>query len=349
MTNYKIRQGFSLMELLIVMAILAILMAMVAPRAGNLIASSREHKCRNNLKQLHSAVMSFMNDKDSVNKERNDHLEGNLPYAMSYEVRAPELENPEYDWYYAERRGWIAWSPDKNPTPRTADTLNNLWKGKGRFEQHEPSLWHDLGTGALAKFGVENGTLFGYMNDSYEHYVCPVIRAAFKDADVWRTYAMNPFFHGPGSRSWYRRTSSRIGSAESYKGYTPEPSKLLLFVETLPGTQEPYQRKYDWSDPASDEPIYRGDCCMTPKDDELKTDNNEDLDYPPIGDADPKKATEFPYLHKVPRGSFGDTDTTYGIVGMAVFFDGHIGKILSGKINPVWAYNRGLDPSKKRK
>ncbi len=326
-TNSRTKQGFSLMELLVVMAILTILMAMVAPRAGNLIASSREHKCRNNLRQLQAAVISHMNDK-----------EGNLPCAMSYEIRYPST-NKEHDWQFVPRRGWISWSPDKNPTAATVDRLNTLWDGEGKFEQHEPSLWHDLGAGDLAKFGVENGTLFEYMNRSYEHYVCPVIRAGFKDAAVWRTYAMNPFFHGPGSRSWRPRVASRIGSSESYKGFTPEASKLLLFVEVLPGTKDPYQRNFDWSGDASDEPIVAGDCAITPEDED------DFDDAPPAGD--PEDASKYPYLHKLPKGSFPNPDATEGIVAMAVFFDGHIEKIVASGKNPVWAYNRGLDPWRK--
>lgn len=336
-TNSRTKQGFSLMELLVVMAILAILMAMVAPRAGNLIASSREHKCRNNLRQLQAAVISHMNDH-----------EGKLPYAMCYEVRSVSTDDEDHDWVYHERLGWIAWSPDKNPTAATVDRLNTLWEGERKYEPQEPGLYHDLGVGELSKFGVENGTLFDYMNRSYEHYVCPVIRAGFKDASVWRTYAMNPFFHGPGSRAWRPRVASRIGSSESYKGYTPEASKLLLFVEVLPGTKDPYQRNHDWDGPHSDEPIFAGDCAITPKDDELKTDNNEELDIPPFGD--PEKTGDYPFLHKVPKGALSDAvgdPVPLGIVGMAVFFDGHIEKIVSATLNPVWAYNRGLDPLRK--
>ena len=322
------RKGFTLMELLVVMAILGIIMAMIVPKAGNLIANSRENKCRNNLRQLQAAVMSYMNDNG-----------GNLPYAMSYEVRLPSMDK-EHDWVYYERRAWIAWSPDKKPDNGTIDKLNRLWSGDGQYEQHEPALWHDLGFGDLAKFGVENGTLFGYMNNSLEHYVCPVVRAAFSGADVWRTYAMNPFFHGPGSRSWDPRVATRIGTSEGSKGRTPEASKLLLFIETLPNMEEePYQRNFDPDDAASDDPIIGGDCCITPKD----ADDSDDA--PPAGN--PEDTRQYPWLHKVPKGSFTTPDATSGYVAMAVFFDGHIEKIANSAINPVWAYNRGLDPAGK--
>ena len=326
-TNSRTKQGFSLMELLVVMAILAILMAMVVPKAGNLIASSREHKCRNNLRQLQAAVMSHMNDQD-----------GKLPYAMSYERRVPSMD-AAYDWNYYEHRGWIAWSPDNKPTVSTINKLNTFWDGKDRHEQQEPKLYHDLGFGDLSKFGVEHGTLFDYMNRSFEHYACPVVRAAFKDGDVYRTYAMNPFFYGPGSRSDRPRVASRIGASEGYKGRTPEASKLLLFIEVLPNaTDDPYQRKYDWDSDQSDKPIVAGDCAITPEDED------DFDDAPPAGD--PEDASKYPYLHKLPKGSFPNPDATEGIVAMAVFFDGHIEKIVASGKNPVWAYNRGLDPAK---
>ena len=326
-TNSRTKEGFSLMELLVVMAILAILMAMVAPRAGNLIASSREHKCRNNLRQLQAAVMSHMNDQD-----------GKLPKAMSHDTREPS-ETPNEEWDYSEQRGWIAWSPDENPSASTIDRLQGLWKGDRKHDPQEPSLFHDLGYGRLARFGIEHGTLFDYMNRSFEHYACPVIKAARKDAskgDVYRTYAMNPFFFGPLNRSERNRLVSRIGSVEQFGGRIPEASKLLLFVEVLPRNDDPYSFKNGGIGGAVQKKS--ADCCIAPED----ADDFDDA--PPYANLGVLKNANF--LHKIPTGAAGDGPNDKVIIAMAVFFDGHIEKIVASGKNPVWAYNRGLDPAK---
>lgn len=301
------KKGFSLIELLVVMAILTILMGLVVPKVGRMMDEAKEHKCRNNLKQLHAAVMSHINDNN-----------GKLPRAMSFEMYYSINER------FYERPGWVAW---KSPT----GSLNARWPESGPSAEtsQENGMVQDGGMGEgkkndIARLNIEYGTLYEYMNESMEHYACPLIkREKEKEGTVYRTYAMNGFFHSSRTPAWDPRFMTRIGTAESIEGYTPEAAKLLLFAEVEP-TMNTY--KHSGADPRNKKNDKRatatisGDCCIFPPEDNSKSDIVYGVHRSPIAD---KKAS------------------------LAVFLDGHIEKIFpensDGK-NIAWFYARGLDP-----
>ena len=324
--------GFTLIELLVVIAILGILMALIVPKFSKIISGAKEHKCRNNLRQLQVAVMNYVNDKD-----------GNLPFAMSYEVLEPTSGT------YQERRGWISWTKRewKWGDTRDVDKLNNLWNRQNNTTPHENELADDLGTGQHAKFGIENGTLFPYLGGSFEPYVCPIMRSekesrsATIKTEIVRTYAMNTFFGSPECRLWDPRKATRIGTAETYKypgdepnTHIPEGAKLLLFCEVVPSVanDDLHERNN------SSDPLNRGDCCISPRNKTLTSPDNNDLI------AYDKSQNTFG-IHSSP---IKDTKAS-----LAVFFDGHIEKVFSkiksgtenAEINSAWYYVRGLDPA----
>lgn len=319
--------GFTLIELLVVMAILGLLMAISVPKVGNLVANAREHKCRNNLRNLQAGVMSYMQEHG-----------GAIPFAMSYEVmdkNRTAATAQENELVYSQRPGWITWSPNTDPRENALGQLHQKWHGNSGFKPHENECYHDLGVGEIAKFGVEYGSLFDYMNRSFEHYVCPVIRSALQKEDpkkiIYRTYAMSAFFGGPTCRIKNQRVATKIGSAEAFDRHVPEASKLLLFAEVFPDMKgSPYSRNFNSSTKHST----RGDCIIDP------ASSSDTIDTLPFGNPKTSDA-----MHRAPKGAFEDASKAEGYVGLVVFFDGHITKITSNRNNPIWAYNRGLDPS----
>lgn len=56
------RKGFTLAELMVVVAIIAIITAIAAPRLGNSVTKSREAALRTNLQVVRSAIDTFRND-----------------------------------------------------------------------------------------------------------------------------------------------------------------------------------------------------------------------------------------------------------------------------------------------
>lgn len=329
MTNYKNQKGFTLIELLVVMAIMGILMAMIVPKAGRLIDSAKEQKCRNNLKQLQVAVMSYMNDNG-----------GNLPPASSYEWLDRETG------YYRHFRGWVSWMTSS----KSIRDLDELWDGDNKLVSQENKLFDDLGTGEAARFGVENGLLFQYMNNSFEHYVCPVMKAKKKDRDtdnpttIYRTYAMNTFFRSAGNRSDQHIKATRIGTSETLTDfpdtrdevhYKPESAKLLLFAEVVPSEVEDDAYKHQRF---GDVPQNQGDGCINPLRDK------DGVEYIAF-DSSPTSQEAKYGIHNSPIAGVK--------ASLAVFFDGHIEKVFSttkpedpaNKNNTAWYLVRGLDPT----
>ena len=222
------KKGFTLIEMLVVIAIIGILAGIVVPLSGDALRTSRETTCRNNLKNLHAAAVNHANDKD-----------GKLPRAGSFEVR-------DHTGIYHERRGWVSWIRE--------GSIQGYSSGQ-RQEQlsHMEDGWK-VGESFNAKramFAITNGTLFAYTSGDLGIYVCPEALKAdafkgFGERKGFSTYVMNEFFHYEGCKDhrWDDpRRLSRIGtgteticsnmdnSNRGFKGFTPESANLLLFAE----------------------------------------------------------------------------------------------------------------------
>lgn len=328
--------GFTLIELLIVVAIIAILAAFLVPRITDSIEKAREQHCRNNLRQLHAAVLSFSQDHG-----------GDLPFSSSYEVYS-QTENRYY-----ERRGWVSW----NTSSCTLADLDRLWKGSNGSSSQSSSCNDDLGTGKFAKAAIDNGTLYDYVGD-YRFFVCPVMKrwatkrfnnngassGEFDDGSqsktytVYRTYAMNPFFGSPAHhRRWYRTKLSQIGVTEAYNdglksdGNIPTAARMLLFAEIFPSLEaNPSIARSGYSDSMQSDKR-NADCILDP---ETHTTSNDTICY--------EKDSGTYGIHKTAIKNKNGA--------MAVFLDGHIDVVyprVDGEesgANTAWFLNRGFTP-----
>lgn len=321
------KQGFTLVELLVVLAVIGILAGMIFPALKSGISKAHDEKCRTNLKQLHTACISYANDNG-----------GNMPYAQSFERYSVQED------MYTCVSGWIAWTPkDHNP-----DTLGISEQTKTR-DSRSSTLYHDRGHGDDARFGVENGMIFEYMNCSMKHYVCPAAEKISIDENkvketIYRTYAMNEFFYTESYQNWWnKRKLTSIGTSEEYlyddartvRKRKPEASKLLLFSETL---IYPYN---------SDNGIYNarremgnacrhGDCILVAWEKANIDTKNTDVIMP---------------IHQ--RKKQKDLETNEEInfgFSYAVFVDGHIEQVQQSFkngtkfYNTLWFLTRGVDP-----
>ncbi len=87
------RQGFTLIELLVVIAIIAILAAILFPVFAQAREKARSASCMNNLKQIGSAMMQYMQDYDGV-----------LPSS----TKEPRPNGPNNE-NITHGTGWVGW------------------------------------------------------------------------------------------------------------------------------------------------------------------------------------------------------------------------------------------------
>lgn len=301
--------GFTLVELLAVIAIIGILAGLMIPKMGRMMDTAREHKCRNNLKQLHTAVMSYVMD----NNDRR------MPFAMSFEYYDSVHKN------FLPSFGWVSWLPQSN----TKEPWE-MWPDGGRnTASQERGMYTVLGFGEREKKAIEFGTLFEYMNESIEHYSCPVMRRLFsgmpkvaalkkEERTLYRTYAMNVFFFSPENPDPWENNKRRynligqlnfnVNKTEGQSknlNFMPEPAKLLLFSETEPQAGS-IAHNGDASRPDYDQnpPRSIGDPCFDP----------------PIDSPKDMKEDSIFCTHRSP---LPNTKTS-----LAVFLDGHIEPII---------------------
>lgn len=322
--------GFTLVELLIVLAIIGILAGMIFPALKGGIQKAQDEKCRTNLRQLHTACISYSHDHG-----------GDLPRAQSFEIFNQRSQR------YEERRGWISWVP----SDRNIDTLNAHWDGKQGEKSQSNKLTHDRGHGEDARFGVVNGTIFEYMNESMEHYVCPASetisfdeKGVSEDEGIFRTYAMNEFFYAPHYPSaWHSRKMTRIGTDETFpygdadkkKTFKPEASKLLLFSEIIipniksdKGEFNPGRNKGKC--------CRHGDCVLV-----AWEKGNIDEDHTDV---------LMPVHQRKQQGNAKNNDLVDFGFAFVVFVDGHIDQLQKSFLigeknyNTLWFLLRGVDP-----
>jgi prepilin-type processing-associated H-X9-DG protein len=168
----------TMVELIVVVAIIVILAALMLPMIGGIREHARRATCVSNLHQLQVAAMSYANDNG-----------GQLPRSATeqvVEVYAGETGGATYE-DVGVLRGWLHWFND------VSDKKTYWW-----------------GTNAIAC--ITNGTLFPYVGDAGDEkiYVCPsfvryvrdhaTLPATVKRMPV-RSYGMNPECSG---RTFYR-------------------------------------------------------------------------------------------------------------------------------------------------
>ena len=321
------KTGFTLIELLIVISIMLILMGMTVPQIGKFMERSREQKCRNNLKQLHVGVVNHARDNDNtIMSAQQSSGFANLPQARAGTgVREKGVISA----------AWLSLL-NKSATDSGFNYVyvcNILSEGSG-------TLYVDLGAGNSARFAVENGGLFAYMNDSLKHYTCPTIA---KNTEIkyngqlqpiYRTYAMSKFFLSGNSV------------------FHSDAAKLMLFSECYPNVPRNLESYVTWRwknpglDPFTDSMATSlksdSDGVIAPDPTVTSIDVNMDV----LG-YNPHKSNWGVHLRTPGEKAVNRSDV--GTV-LAVFLDGHIEKLSpvrkigSSNHNVAWYYVKGEEP-----
>lgn len=214
--------GFTLIEVLVVVAILALLIGIGIAVGPGILASGRDTRCKANLKGLANA---FLQAASADN--------GHYPVGGSYQYFTCGTDNKNGVVYIAhQKKGWIGWDSGS-----AYKTLPKATTYSGIKSSPVNKNWHkSFADGEAALRCVTNGTLWAYTNHSHEMYCCPEhVRQHEEEFGEQRfgvgwSYVMNGYFkcdlkYGETS---YDRGGGEFGIA---RDKLPKANKILLFAE----------------------------------------------------------------------------------------------------------------------
>jgi prepilin-type N-terminal cleavage/methylation domain-containing protein/prepilin-type processing-associated H-X9-DG protein len=125
----SIRLGFSMVELLVVLAISAILLAILITTLSSARERSVIAQCSSNLRQFHNAIMLYANDNN-----------GRLPPGHHNQTRDGVAVGAHGVWWYSLWE-YMGWDPQ---TPKTGENWRRFAKQfgcpKGRSDKETPHL-----------------------------------------------------------------------------------------------------------------------------------------------------------------------------------------------------------------
>ncbi|MGI6496234.1 MAG: type II secretion system protein [Kiritimatiellia bacterium] len=241
------RKAFTLVELLIVIAIISLLATASVKMIGAARASGHSARCQGNLKALWQGVMNCASESDS----------GDLPYAGSHDFYWP------HDNRHHCHNGWVCWIPADGgavgsyyPLPANKpDRVGSVRQHSGSVEGKDRTEAHSLvypvvgGTANekndnAAVDSIRYSSFFTYVNEDMSIYCCPAFRSVVPGAK--RSYVMNEWF---GSRRNIRHHPVHLHKL----GDGVQASRILLFTE-MPFTAGSSTGKrggnppYNWND-----------------------------------------------------------------------------------------------------
>ena len=199
----KVQRAFSLIELIVVVAIIAVLASVLMSTFGGGTASARAARCLSNMKNLASAAQTYGMSAGYYP------LAGNMIY-ITMETGSGNRINKQYK----EAPGWIS-ANSKGMFPSTS------------YSTPEPVGIYSEDREA-AQYALTNGALWKYVSGSRETYVCPEhAKKMGSKAHVNWSYLMNAAF---GWNKLERAGSSASAGRTGY-GAHQHADKTLLFSE----------------------------------------------------------------------------------------------------------------------
>ena len=201
-------QGFSLVELLVVIGIIAVLAGVLFATFGGSSESAKTARCLSNMKTLAMACQAYGAE------------HGRYPHAGSIEyMRIDESEGiSNVKAVYNEVPGWISWAS------------MGAYRNKATSHKASASWMTSLYSENLEEnhYCLTNGALWKYVSGNHDTFVCPSHKAKKSKTPPQWSYLMNAYF------GW---DTSRGGDTEAENfpcieyGHLGRADRVLLFAE----------------------------------------------------------------------------------------------------------------------
>ncbi len=206
----KLKEGFTLIEMIVVIAILGLLMGTLVYTIGGGTAAARAAQCKANLKSLSTAFASAAT---------TDARWQRYPLAGSIEhMDTVQDGNNHFKKVYTEQKGWISWNSAQAYKSGPSDHVASASWMTSAYDSNEDSRL----------YAMTNGALWAMMNGSMDNYRCPAHIEALSNEMVpnW-SYVAN---------AWFGWDETQGANARSFNGRRAVDSNLradrrLLFAE----------------------------------------------------------------------------------------------------------------------
>ena len=177
------KRGFTLVELMIVIAIIGVLSAALTTQMPRVRESARAMRCKANLRNLAQAAMSEMVSRSSKRYVRASSNEWPREKEVGNSIRL----------VYQASRGWVSWSNSSGRWPwDEGNALSPLASSMTRSIFYGEKL--SSATLPIAYLSITNGAVWSLVGKDLNVYVCDVHRAAAErktGKTVYRSYVMS--------------------------------------------------------------------------------------------------------------------------------------------------------------
>lgn len=203
------KKAFSLVELIVVIAIIGVLAGVLLATFGGSTDSAKTAKCLSNMRNLAAACQTF------GSTSQRYPLAGSIEYSWIDEDAGFRNVTRRYNEY----PGWISWYSEgvyNKASKPTSHQASSSWM---------LSMYND--NPLQATYCLTNGTLWKYVSGNRDTYVCPLHmkKMGLQHPPTW-SYLMNANFgwdHAQGSRA--------VGDIRKKYGDLMRADKILLFSE----------------------------------------------------------------------------------------------------------------------